>query len=245
MKATPNTRTGLALLLAATMVQACDSNAQKEDTFVVTYSRPFDAGAFVDSIANPFMPLAAGTLRRYRGQTEDGIETVEVEVLAQTRTVAGVTARVVRDRVFLDGELFEDTSDWFAQDAEGNVWYLGEESKEYENGQVVSTAGSWEAGVDGAEAGIVMPAAPQIGQAYRQEYYAGEAEDRAEVLATGESVSVPGGSFTGCIRTADTTPLEPDVVEHKTYCPGVGVVLEVNLEDGARLELVEIVLPEG
>jgi hypothetical protein len=125
------------------------------------------------------------------------------------------------------------------------VWYLGEESKEYENGQVVSTAGSWEAGVDGAEAGIVMPAAPQIGQAYRQEYYAGEAEDRAEVLATGESVSVPGGSFTGCIRTADTTPLEPDVVEHKTYCPGVGVVLEVNLEDGARLELVEIVLPEG
>jgi hypothetical protein len=231
-----------ALLLAAVLASACDSNGH-EDTFVVTYNRPFVTSNFVATITNPYLPLTVGTIRRYRGQTEDGLETVEVEVLDSTRVVAGVTARVVRDRVYLDGELIEDTFDWFAQDSEGNVWYLGEEVKDYANGQLIGTPGSWEAGVDGAEAGIVMPAIPQVGQAFRQEYYAGEAEDRAEILAINEAASVPFGNYTACIRTADTTPLEPDVLEYKVYCPGVGPVFELNVENNSRIELIEIVEP--
>ncbi|MDX1547278.1 MAG: hypothetical protein R3247_09840, partial [Rhodothermales bacterium] len=167
-------------------------------------------------------------------------ERIVVEVLEETREVAGVTVTVVRDQVFLDGDLIEDTDDWYAQDADGNVWYMGEDSKEVEDGQVVGTAGSWEAGVDGARAGILMPADPAPGQAYQQEFYAGEAEDRGRVLSVGESVSVPAGDFDGCIRIEDTTPLEPDVEEHKFFCPGIGTVLEVDLEDGVRVELISV-----
>ncbi len=232
--------TGATLLAAAVFALACDTNTQDETPFVITYTRPFDASTFVTVISNPYLPLTVGSIRRYRGQMEDGLETIEVEVLDSTRVVAGVTARVVRDRVYLDGQLIEDTFDWFAEDSEGNVWYLGEEVKDYENGVLVSTAGSWEAGVDGAVAGIVMPALPQVGQAYRLEYYAGEAEDRAEILVVNESAVVPAGNYSSCVRTADTTPLEPDVLEYKTYCPGIGVVLEVNAEDDSRIELVEV-----
>jgi hypothetical protein len=221
---------------------ACDSSSQ-EDTFVVTYDPPFNPASFQAGVTNTYYPLVPGTVWTYEGESEDGRERIVVEVLTETRDIAGITATIVRDRVYLDGSLIEDTFDWYAQDADGNVWYLGEDTKEYENGQVVSTAGSFEVGIDGAEAGIIMPATPTVGQAYYQEFYEGEAEDRGKVLSLNETVTVPAGTYTDCIRTEDTTPLEPDVLEHKYYCPGIGTVLEVDLEEDARFELQSIETP--
>lgn len=195
------------------------------------------------SVTNPFFPLVAGTTLRYEGETGEGLETVVVEVLAGTRTVNGVNAAMVRDRVYLDGDLIEDTYDWYAQDLAGNVWYLGEESKEIENGRVVSTEGSWEWGVDGALPGIVMWADPaaHIGEDYRQEFYEDEAEDWARVTAVDRAVSLSMGDFSGCIVTEDWNGLEPGTLESKHYCPGIGFVLEIVLEGGSeRVELVAV-----
>lgn len=241
----------LALACCVLALTGCDSSStttdpagpfdpNPNDDFDATFGSPFDAGAFVADVTNPYFPLPAGTTYRFEGETEDGMEVVIVEVLSETREVAGVTAHVVRDRAYLDGALVEDTYDWFAQDADGNVWYLGEDTCEVEDDACINNDGAWEAGVDGARAGIIMPASPTAGQRYYQEYYDGEAEDRAVVVATDESVTVPAGTYTGCVQTLDTTPLEPDVQEHKFYCDGVGVVLEVNLDNGERLELVSV-----
>jgi hypothetical protein len=195
---------------------------------------------FTTVVDNPYFPLRTGMRWEYRSQTEDGeTERTRVEVLAETRLVKGVTCVVVHDTVSVDGAIIEDTFDWYAQDAEGNVWYFGEDTKEFENGKVVSTKGSWEAGVDGAEEGIIMKAQPKVGDTYRQEYYRGEAEDMGEVLALDARATVPYGSFDNLVQTKDTTPLEPDVVEHKYYARGVGVVLVVSGGTG-RDELVEM-----
>ena len=166
---------------------------------------------------------------------------VEVTVLDATYTVAaGIEARVVHDLVTHDGAVVEDTLDWYAQDADGNIWYLGEQTAEYENGQVASTEGSWEAGVDGAQPGIAVPADPRPGLTYRQEYLTGEAEDQGAVLSTDEQVQVPTGIYTGALLTRDTTALEPDLVELKFYVPGIGPVLTLESSGGAgREELVE------
>jgi hypothetical protein len=169
-----------------------------------------------------------------------------VEVLSETKTILGISATVVHDQVFAEGELIEDTFDWFAQDDDGNVWYLGEDSKELENGQVVSTEGSWEAGVNGAQAGIIMWADPaaHVGQEYRQEFAEGEAEDVAKVVAVSESVTVPFGSFSGCIRTEDRNPLESGSRENKVYCPDLGTAVEFPLNSPTeRTELVNVTGP--
>jgi hypothetical protein len=164
-----------------------------------------------------------------------------VVVTGDTKDILGVPCVVVRDTVTLDGEVIEDTFDWFAQDADGNVWYFGEDTKEYEDGEVVTTEGSWEAGVDGAEPGIVMEADPQVGDRYRQEFYEGHAEDMATVLSLDETADVPYGSYEDVLMTEDTTPLEPDVLERKFYARGVGVVLEVDVNGGGeREELVSV-----
>ena len=133
----------------------------------------------------------------------------------------------MRDTVTVDGEVVEDTRDWYAQDRDGNVWYFGEETAEYEDGKVVSTEGSWEAGVDGALPGIVMHAAPEVGDAYRQEFYEGEAEDLAEVVRDGESATVPAGTFDDVVVIKEWNPLEPESIEEKSFAQGVGMVLEV------------------
>ena len=140
---------------------------------------------------------------------------------------------MVRDTVSEDGLLVEDTFDWYAQDADGNVWYLGEETAEFEDGQLASREGSFEAGVDGALPGVVMPADPTAGLEYRQEYYAGEAEDNGAVLATGQQVEVPQGHFDDALLTADTNALEPEVLEYKLYAPDVGLVLTLDVSGGA------------
>ncbi len=195
-----------------------------------------DVGKVID---NPWMPWPVGTQWTFVGETADGTEHTVVTVTDRTRVVDGVTTTVVRDVVHLDGKLLEDTDDWYAQDAAGNVWYFGEDTTEY-TGTKADTSGSWEAGVDGAEAGIAMPAHPAVGDHYRQEYYRGEAEDEADVLALDASASVPYGEMSGLLQTKDYTRLEPDADEHKFYAEGVGVVLEVGLHEKDRTELVSM-----
>ena len=208
------------------------------------YEPAIDPAAFVDVIDNPYLPFITGSRWVYEGTGDAEGEVTTVEVLDETRTIMGIVCTVVSDEVTRDGEPIEITKDWFAQDRDGNVWYFGEETAEYENGEVVSTAGAWEAGVDGAKPGIVMPAVPQPGVTYRQEFYAGEAEDMAKVVGTGQSVEVPYGSFEDVLVTEDWTPLEPDVAEHKFYAPGVGMVREEVVRGGdGTFELVAFEQP--
>jgi hypothetical protein len=203
------------------------------------YSVELDPADFVPVVDNPFLPLTPGSRWVYEGNDGGEVERIEVTVTGDTRVVLGITATVVRDTVTIDGAVVEDTFDWFAQDQVGNVWYLGEDSSEYEDGEVVSTAGSWEAGVDGALPGIIMQASPAVGDTYRQEFYAGEAEDMAEVVRAGASESVAFGTFDDLLVIREWNPLEPDVVEEKYYSPGVGVVLEQEVEGGSgRVELI-------
>jgi len=205
------------------------------------YQPAIDPADFVASIDNQYMPLFPRDTFVYEGDTGEGLEHIEVEVLNEKREVMGVQCTVVLDTVTIDGEVVEVTYDWYAQDKEGNVWYFGEDSGEYEGGKLVGTQGSWEAGVDGAQPGIVMPAQPVVGEEYRQEYYEGEAEDMAEVVSLDETESVAAGSFTGCLKTKEWTPLEPGVVEFKYYAPGIGLILETAGEsESQRIGLLEI-----
>lgn len=199
-----------------------------------------DPADFVVVIDNPYLPLLPGSISVLEGISGGQRERNVVVVTDRTKVILGITATVVHDRVFASGELAEDTYDWYAQDWSGNVWYLGEDTAEYEDGEVVSTEGSWQAGVDGALPGIVMLADPLVGQAYHQEYLAGEAEDVGRVAALGRRVDVPYGPLDGVLVTEDTTPLEPDLLEHKFYAPGIGVVLERVIRGGEEVSrLVE------
>jgi len=198
---------------------------------------------FTTSIDNPYWPMRPGSRWVYRETDTTGArQRVVVKVTQKTKLIAnGVTARVVRDVVTEDGVLMEATDDWYAQDRAGNVWYLGEATTEYVDGKPASTAGSFEAGIDGAQPGVAMPARPVPGLTYRQEYYAGQAEDRAAVITVGEEqVQVPFGYFPrGILMTRDLVPLEPKVQELKFYARGVGPVLSVHTDGaGGRAELV-------
>jgi len=225
-----------AVVLATTVGDEDDEAPSSTDEAAVAYAPTIEPASFTTAVDNPYFPLEPGAQWVYEGRTEDGIERTVVEVTNESREVMGVTCVVVRDTVSLDGEIIEDTYDWFAQDADGAIWYFGEESSEYENGEVVSTEGSWESGVDGAQPGIIMPAEPAVGDAYRQEYYPGEAEDQAEVLSLTEAVTVPVGSYDDVLMTEEINPLEPDVVERKYYAKGVGPVLTVQVEGGSERE---------
>jgi len=206
---------------------------------------PYDAENFVvEDIDNPFWPLTPGTTFIYEATDES--ERNEVYVSYDTRAVAGVTCVVVEDSAWEGDLLVEYTEDWYAQDKDGNVWYFGEYSEQYEyddDGNLIATTteGSWEAGVDGAEPGIVMLANPQPGASYRQEYYEDLAEDMAKVLRLNASVSVPYGDFEDCLKTKEWTPLEPGAIEHKYYARGVGLILVEELKDNKRVELIDII----
>jgi hypothetical protein len=204
-----------------------------------------DPADFTTAIDNPYWPMAPGTTWVFRETDAEGNEQrVVVTVTNETKEVMGIETRVVHDLVTEGGEPIEDTYDWYAQDADGNLWYFGEETKEFENGKVVSTAGSWEAGVDGAQPGIVVPGAPEVGMTYRQEYYAGEAEDAAAVLSLDERVEAPQGSYEGVLMTKDFTPLDPEILEYKFYAQGVGPVVALGVSGGiGREELVEYTQP--
>jgi hypothetical protein len=206
-----------------------------------------DPAGFVERVDNRYFPMAPGARWVYREADGEGTEqTVRVRVTTRAKVILGIDATVVRDVVREGGELVEDTFDWYAQDACGNVWYLGEDTAEYQNGEVVSTAGSWEAGVDGAQPGVIMPAEPEVGMAYRQEHAAGEAEDAAEVLGIDERAEVPVGRFTQVVLTKDFTPLEPRVLEYKLYAPSVGPVLVLEVSGGSgREELIRFRGPDA
>ena len=196
-----------------------------------------DPADFTTRIDNPYWPMTPGSRWVYRETDAEGNEQhVEVTVATETKVILGIEARVVHDVVTEDGALVEDTYDWYAQDAEGNIWYLGEDTKEYENGKVKTTEGSWQAGVDGAQPGVLLPGHPTVGITYRQEYKKGEAEDAAEVLSLDETAKVPYGSFDGVLMTREHTPLKPGVVEHKLYAPGVGPVLALTVSGGSDRE---------
>jgi hypothetical protein len=238
-------RVGWALAAFATAALAgCGGSG---DSALPVGSEPveLDPADFTIEIDNRYWPMAPGTTWVYRETDAEGnVQKVVVTVTDETRVVMGVEARVVHDVVTENGEMVEDTYDWYAQDADGNVWYLGEDTKELEDGKVVSTEGSWEAGVDGAQPGIAMPADPEVGLEYRQEYSAGEAEDAAEVLSLDELAETPLGSYRDVLMTKDFTPLRPEVLEYKLYAPGVGPVVVLGVSGGVgREELVELSTP--
>jgi len=210
------------------------------------YDPELDPADFVSTIDNPYAPFPVGATWVYEGLTDEGdLERIEIEVLAETRTIEGIVATVVRDVVLIKGEVVEDTLDWLAQDQDGNVWYLGEVSKNFENDKLADLEGSWETGENDAKAGYWMIGNPTVGDAYRQEFLLAEAEDIEEVIGDGESVTTPAGTFTNCIRTKDYTPLEPgpEGIENKIHCSGVGFVKEEKLATGEMLELIEYSLP--
>ena len=190
---------------------------------------------------NPLFPLVPGTTYNFRSVSAEGTETIEFAVTRETRSILGVTCITVRDTVRLNGSVKEDTVDWFAQDRSGNVWYFGENTAEYEGGLITSIAGSWEGGVSGGKPGIIMFAMPVVGKVYRQELFLGEAEDAAEVLALNETVTVPAGTYTKCLKTEDFTPISPDNTEFKYYAPGIGNVLTITPSTGKRVELISVV----
>jgi hypothetical protein len=198
-------------------------------------SEPVDLNPadFTTDIDNPYWPMRPGAKWVYSERDTEGTQMVVVEVTDKTKKIAnGIEARVVRDTVTEDGVAVEVTDDWYAQDQHGNIWYLGEYVTNYENGKVVDHDGSFEAGVDGAQPGIALPANPAPGMSYRQEYYEGEAEDKAAVITVGEEqVEVPFGFFKrDVLMTRDLVPTEPKVQELKFYAPGVGPLLSVHLD---------------
>ena len=183
----------------------------------------FEAGDFHGAkIDNTWYSLTPGTQFVYRGVKEGKSARDVVTVTPGAKPILSVPTTVVHDQLFLDGELAEETNDWYAQDEDGNVWYFGEATRELTNGKVTSTEGSWQAGIGGAAPGLIMEADPKVGHAYAQEHFKGEAEDHAQVV----SLTTAIGGYHGAQLTKEWTPLEPGVIDHKYYVPGVGLVRE-------------------
>jgi hypothetical protein len=197
-----------------------------------------DPKDFTSRIDNPYWPMAPGSRWVYRETDAEGnVSRVEVTVTSKAKRILGIDALVVHDVLTEDGDVKEDTYDWYAQDADGNLWYLGEDTKEFDNGKV-STEGSWEAGVDGAQPGVLVPADPKPGVTFRQEYYKGQAEDSAEVVRLDAKATVPFGAFDHLLQTKEFTPLEPKLVEQKFYARGIGPVLARTVSGGSDREVL-------
>ncbi len=224
------------LALAAFLFAACKKDEKRQ--IDATYNPEILPANFTSSTAltNPYLTLEPGKKYVYEGQTEDGFERIEIQLRTSAKTVLGIPCAVVNDKVWIDGNLVEDTDDWFAQDNDGNVWYMGEYVTDYNpDGSVKDHDGSWEAGIDGAKPGLIMLAEPSVGMMYRQEYYFDEAEDEAEVVEAGLTVTVPFGTFTDCIKIREWTDLDPGIEGYKIYAPGIGII-----RDGDEVVLVKI-----
>jgi hypothetical protein len=244
----------VATVSALALLSSCgDSNSSSDTTGAgSTTSNALPQGAepvqldpadFTADITHPYFPMTPGTRWTYEEVEPDGsVQRVVLIATDQTKQLAnGITARVVRDTVSADGEIIEDTTDWYAQDSAGNVWYMGEDTAEFDQGEIATKEGSWEAGVDGAQPGILLPADPQPGMAYRQEYYKGHAEDHAAILSHDEMAETPYGHFTDVVLTKDLVGLEPEVLEYKLYAKNVGLVLSIHVSGGSgREELVSV-----
>ncbi len=239
----PIRRIGIALgLLSVTLAVAASPTIAAAKLPQGSEPVELDPAKFSTRIDNPYFPLVPGDRYVYRETDGDTKQRVVLSVSNRTKLIAnGVIARIVHDRVTERGKVVEDTFDWYAQDSDGNVWYLGEDTVECKKGKIKNHSGSFEAGVDGAQPGVIMPADPEPGLEYRQEYYAGKAEDKAAVLSVNEQTEVPFGHFTGVLLTKDLVPLEPKVSEYKMYAPGVGLVLAVKTSGGeGREELLRV-----
>lgn len=211
--------------------------------FDSSYKPDISPSKFTSSatITNPYYPVTAGKKYIYEGNTPDGLEKIEEQRLTTTKTILGITCIIVNFRAYLNGNLIEEAWDWYAQDNDGNLWYFGEAVDNYNsNGTIKDHAGSWEAGVDGAQPGMIMPANPRTGMKYREEYYFNHAEDEAEITETGLTITIPYGSFNNCIKTRNWTALEPDLNENKFYTRGIGLVKEVNVTDNYEIRLIAI-----
>jgi hypothetical protein len=194
-----------------------------------------DPAGFVSVIDNPYYPLPVGRTLVYRGVRDGQTQVDRVTVTDRTKVIGGVTATVVRDVAKHGTTLLEATNDWFAQDIQGNVCYLGEDTKSYlPNGQV-DTSGSWEAGVNGAVSGVIMEADPQVPDSYRQEFLVGEAEDTAWIVGRGGPITVPYGTVHNVVTSLEHSVLEPEVIDQKVYAPGLGIVLERALAGGQEV----------
>ena len=206
-----------------------------------TYAPKLDPADFVAAIDNRWFPLVPGTTFHYAGVKDGARQTDDMAVTRQTRQVAGITATVVRDTVSQGGRVIERTYDWYAQDRQGNVWYLGEDSLERDKGKLVRASDSWETGVNGARPGIIVSGHPQPGDVYRQEYYPpGEALDQAHVLGLDAHQRVPAGSYGHLLATEEWSPVEPQM-EQKFYAPGLGEVKEKVVAGGhEEFELVGV-----
>lgn len=207
-----------------------------------TYDPPTPPSQFSPDVTNGFFPLVPGRTLIYEKVTNGGVERIETTATTTTTVIDGVTCRAVDTVEFFNGELYERTTDWFSQHDSGAVWYFGELSIGYAGGFVDTIEGSWRAGVDGAEPGVKMPAAPAAAMTGRIEYKVDDAEDITTVISLNETVTLSNGTvYTGCVVIEEWSPLEPGERDRKHFAPGIGLVLEVNVETGERLELTQIV----
>jgi hypothetical protein len=229
-------KVALSAVLAATVCAGGLSvaAAASDDQAQPNARRGHEHARFGDPQPNRWFPLEPGTVSRYRGTDEGRRFTERVVVTSRTKVVDGVTTTMVRDVVrHADGSVAERTRDWYATDDTGNVWYFGEDTATYDRrGRVESREGSWQAGVDGAVAGMIMPADPAPTDAYRQEYARGSAEDQAWIVQQGVTSTVPYGTVHGVVRSLEWSRLEKDVVSAKLYAPGLGIVREEDLSGG-------------
>ncbi len=205
------------------------------------YNPTITPSEFSTTINNPMFNLPVGKLMVYEAKTEDGLERVEIRIREDARKIMGVDTVIYNDRVFLDGLLVEETNDYLAQHKDGSVWYFGEVVDNYKDGKFVDHKGGWIAGEDGALPGVWIKGQQVVGDSYRMEYFAGKAEDMAEVKEIGLTVKVASGTYKDCTKVYEWTPLEPNSKEDKYYCPGAGgQVLSVHLTDKERSELVKV-----
>ena len=232
----------IGLLLAACASSSAPSSSAPSPS---GYRPSIDPANFSTTIDNRYLAFATGTTFVYEGTRDGQAQRDVVTITDKTKVIMGVTCVVVTDVATHDGALLEKTEDWYAQDRAGNVWYFGEATATYDaQGNVDSTEGSWQGGVDGAQPGIVMPASPQLTDSFRQEFYAGHAEDMFWVVSRDESVEVPFSAFQHALKNLEWTPLEPEVVDAKVYVAGVGLVLEQSVSGPEeKAELVSVTKP--
>lgn len=204
------------------------------------YQPKIIASQFSPLIDNPYMPFVPGRTLVYERQMAQGIEHIEISALHGSVMVNGIECQAVREYETIDGVLVEDTQNWLSQHVSGDVWYFGEVAQEFEQGFLESLEGSWRYGKENAQPGLLMLRDNHIGDRYRQEYAMNVAEDMAQILATDVTVTVPVGTFHNCVKVLEVTPIDPDDVVTKFYAPDVGMVLEIDLNTGERLELIEV-----
>ncbi len=217
------------------------SGAQAAVESAGAYNPVINPSDFSDVITNSNFALSVGKKFVVEAATKEGLERIEIFIPGWTKEVLGVQTLVYWDRVYVDGELVEDTRDYLAQHKNGDVWYFGENVDNYEEGKLVDHDGSWVAGVDGAKPGIWIKGTHTAGDSYRQELYPGKAEDMRDVVAVGQTVKTKKKTYTNCVQMYDWTPLDAESKEHKYYCPEAGaLVLEKHLVKGETAELVAL-----